>query len=261
MKNHLRKAHFFYYQFVIGLVFFTIYPFVLFFSRAPVNVKGMNYMRRILSDYTSRLSGIKFNFDFEEPIDWSKNYIICANHTSNLDISTIILLVKRNFVFLGKHELLENMVTRLYFQTIDIPINRESKISSYRAFKRAEEYLVQGTNVIIFPEGMIAEKYPPVLNPFKMGPFRLAIEQKISILPVTIADNWKIMWDDGAKLGSRPGSSQIYIHSPIETAGLNITDAEQLRDQVFELINTKLNGSIKTEINPAYMPGSPSAEI
>lgn len=242
MRKHLKRVHYIYYQFVIGLVFFSIYPFVLLFSKAPVNVKGMNRMRRILSSSTSKLSGISFDFHFEEPVDWSKTYIICANHTSNLDISTIILLVKRNFVFLGKHELLDNPVTKLYFQTIDIPINRESKISSYRAFKRAEEYLKNGTHVIIFPEGLIADSYPPVLNPFKMGPFRLAIEQNITILPVTIADNWRIMWDDGAKLGSKPGVSKVYVHAPVETAGLNIGDAEELRDQVYGLINKKLNG-------------------
>jgi 1-acyl-sn-glycerol-3-phosphate acyltransferase len=259
MRKHFKRAHHFYYQVVIGLVFISIYPFVYLFSRKPVNVNGMNIMRRILSLSTSKLSGIFFTFAYEQPVDWSKTYIICANHTSNLDVSTIILLVKRNFVFLGKDELLKNLVTRIYFQTIDIPINRDSKISSYRAFKRAEEYLKNGTHVVIFPEGLIANEYPPVLNPFKIGPFRLAIEQNVSILPVTISDNWKLMWDDGSKLGSKPGVSNVYVHPPVETANLNITDAEDLRNHVYEMISKKLNDQgeistpaeqILTDLNP-----------
>jgi 1-acyl-sn-glycerol-3-phosphate acyltransferase len=243
MRKYLKKLHFLYYQFVIGVVFISIYPLVYFFSRKPVNVKGLNFMRRVLSMATAKLSGISFTFRFEEPIDWSRPYIICANHTSNLDISTIILLVKRNFVFMGKEELLENMVTRIYFQTIDIPINRNSKISSYRGLKRAEESLRNGMHVVIFPEGMIAEAYPPVLNPFKMGPFKLAIEQKIAILPVTIQDNWKLLWDDGTKLGSSPGVSKVIVHAPLETTELTLTDAEELRNKVFHLINHHLNNN------------------
>lgn len=210
----------------------------------------MNRMRRILSLCSSTLSGVFFNFKYEKKIDWSKPYIICANHTSNHDISTIILLAKRNFVFLGKDELLDNPVTKIYFKTIDIPINRESKISSYRGFKRAEEYLRNGTHVIIFPEGLIANDYPPVLNPFKIGPFRLAIEQNIPILPVTISDNWKLMWDDGSKLGSKPGISNIFVHAPVETANLNFTDADELRDHVYEVINKKLSSSEKKDLTP-----------
>lgn len=204
-------------------------------------------MRRVLSLATSKLSGIFFKFNFEQPIDWARPYIICANHTSNLDISTIILLVKRNFVFMGKDALLENFVTRIYFQTIDIPINRESKISSYRGLKRAEEYLQKGMHVIIFPEGMIAEAYPPVLNPFKMGPFKLAIEQNIAILPITIRDNWKLLWDDGAKLGTQPGISNVFVHAPVETTDLTITDAERLRDKVFQVINQRLTEDSQSE--------------
>ena len=241
MKERTGKAHYLYSRFVIGIVFIFTYPFIYLYSRQPVNVAGMNRMRRILSLCSSALSGVFFKFSFEQRIDWSKPYIICANHTSNHDVSTIILLAKRNFVFLGKDELLDNPVTKIYFETIDIPINRESKISAYRAFKRADECLKKGTHVIIFPEGLIANEYPPVLNPFKIGPFRLAIEQNIPILPVTISDNWRLMWDDGSKRGSRPGISQVYVHAPVQTANLNINDADELREHVYELINQKLS--------------------
>jgi len=208
----------------------------------------MNRMRRILSQLTSNLSGIFFRYKFEKPIDWSRTYIICANHTSNLDISTIILLAKRRFVFLGKDELLDNLVTKMYFKTIDIPINRSSKISSYRGFKRAEEYLRKGIHVIIFPEGLIGNDYPPLLHPFKAGPFRLAIEQNIPILPVTITDNWKLLWDDGARFGTKPGTSSVYVHEPVETSALNITDADTLKDHVYALMKNKLGEPFQSAI-------------
>ena len=239
MKKLAKKIHHYYYQFIVGLIFLFIYPFVLLFSRKPFNFHSLNFMRRILSLATSALSGIFFKFRFEEKVDWSKTYIICANHTSNLDISTVILLVKRKFAFLGKDELLDNLVTKIYFETIDIPINRESIMSSYRAFKRSEEYLKSGIHVIIFPEGLIGDQYPPVLNPFKIGPFKLAFEHKVPILPVTIHENWNLMWDDGLKLGSKPGISNVFVHKPVVTE--SFADAEELRSHVFQIIDQKLN--------------------
>lgn len=241
MKKIAKKIHYYYYQFIVGLVFLLIYPFVLFFSRKPFSFDGLNFMRRILSLATSALSGIYFNFRYEEKVDWSKTYIICSNHTSNLDISTVILLTKRKFAFLGKDELLDNLVTKIYFETIDIPINRQSKISSYRAFKRSAEYLKSGIHVIIFPEGLIGDDFPPVLNPFKIGPFRLAIEHNIPILPVTICENWKLMWDDGSKSGTKPGISNVYVHKPVEIE--RFSDPEELRNHVFQTINQKLSES------------------
>ncbi len=200
----------------------------------------MNRMRWIFSYLSSVLSGFIFRFSYEEKIDWSKNYIICANHTSNLDITAMILLAKRNFVFMSKNELKENFIVGIYLRTIDIPLKRDSMMSAFRAFKKAGENLKEGKHLVIFPEGMISETYPPVLQPFKNGPFRLAIENGVPILPVTIANVWNLMWDDGKKYGSTPGNCDICVHAPIYTNEMQETDADDLRDRVYQIINNTL---------------------
>ncbi|SDL68722.1 1-acyl-sn-glycerol-3-phosphate acyltransferase [Daejeonella rubra] len=241
MKRLFKSAHLYYFQVWLALVFTSLYPIIFYFSRSPAKFHGMNRVRWIFSYLSSLLSGFIFRFSYEEKIDWSKRYIICANHTSNLDITAIILLAKRNYVFLGKEELLDNFITGIYFRTIDIPLNRDSKISAFRAFKKAGESLKDGKNVVIFPEGMISENYPPVLQPFKNGPFKLAIEQGVQILPVTICNNWNLMWDDGKQYGTSPGICDICVHAPIDTANLSSADAEDLKSQVYGIISGQLN--------------------
>ena len=241
MKRLFKSVHLYYFQVWLALVFTSLYPIIFYFSRSPVKFHGMNRMRWIFSYLSSVLSGFLFRYSYDEKIDWSKRYIICANHTSNLDITAIILLAKRNYVFLGKEELLDNYITGIYFRTIDIPLNRESKMSAFRAFKKAEESLKEGKNVVIFPEGMISENYPPVLQPFKNGPFKLAIEHGVHILPVTICNNWNLMWDDGKRYGTSPGICDICVHAPIDTSVLTLTDAEELKSKVYEVISTQLN--------------------
>lgn len=191
------------------------------------------------------MAGFVFKYRIESPIDWSKTYIICANHTSNLDIPAITRAVKSNFAFMGKHELLENHLLKLFFKTIDIPLNRDSKMSSFRAFKKGEVYLKQGISLVIFPEGKIGDDYPPILHEFKNGPFKLAIEQQIPIIPISMVNVWKKMWDDGSKYGTRPGICDICIHQPVETKGLILDDAEDLKNKIFTIIHSQLNNEYR----------------
>lgn len=144
---------------------------------------------------------------------------------------------------MGKEELTKGIVTKLFFRTVDIPVNRDSKMSSFRAFKKAMEKLENGITLIIFPEGKISDDHPPTLHPFKNGPFRLAIEGKVPVVPVTIINTWRILWDNGIKYGSHPGICNIYVHQPIETASLTIDDADNLRDEVYGIIEQKFRGA------------------
>ena len=200
----------------------------------------MNKIRRLWGFISSALVGFFFKFEYEEAIDWSKTYIICPNHTSNLDIAAMCILVKSDYSFMGKQELVDGLVTGLFFKTVDIPVNRESKMSSYRAFKKAGEKLTHGKSVIIFPEGKISDDYPPQLHEFKNGPFKLAIELKVPIIPVSSPNTWKMLWDDGTKYGTKPGVCHFYIHKPIDTINLIADDADALRDKVYSIINNKL---------------------
>lgn len=227
---------------LIILVFFALfYPFYYFAAKRVEWFPTLNKLRSLNSLLCSVFTGIFFRFTYAQPLSKDKTYIYCGNHTSNLDIMIFCLIAKGRFHFMGKEELLANPVLKIFFQTIDIPVNRNSKISAFRAFKRAGDNLRQGMSLVIFPEGKIdEEQYPPDLSSFKNGPFRLAIETNTAIVPVSVADAWKKMWDDGRKYGTRPGICDIYIHAPLSTEGLNVDDADTLRDNTYDLINAKL---------------------
>lgn len=226
----------------VALLYFILWPFFYFLSRKPSRYKALDKLRAAWGLISSAAVGFIYKFEYEEPIDWSRNYIICPNHTSNLDITAMCIMTKNEHCFMGKEELLDNFVTRLFFKTVDITVNRESKMSSYRAFKKAAERIKEGISLIIFPEGMIPPIYPPKLNEFKNGPFRLAIEQQVPIIPVSSINAWKLLWDDGTKYGTRPGVVRFYVHKPIDTTGMTVDDADALRDRVYEMIRAKTEG-------------------
>ncbi|HEY8930775.1 MAG TPA: lysophospholipid acyltransferase family protein [Mucilaginibacter sp.] len=241
MKLFVKRIHTYFYRYSVAFFFLLVWPVLYFLSRKKSRYKYINGMRRFIIFCSTVISGIFFNVDYEEPVDWKRTYIIVGNHTSNLDVSAINLAAKNNHCFIGKEELLSNLVLGFFFRTIDITVNRESKISSFRAFKTAAERIKEGVSVVIFPEATIPDDYPPVLYPFKNGAFRLAIELKVPILPITSLDTWKVLWDTGSEYGSRPGISHIFVHKPIETAHLTVDDADALRDEVYDMIKKKLN--------------------
>ncbi len=240
MLKLLKKIHFYYLTFCILFFFVLFAPLYYFGTRNPKFYGLLNKFRSLNSLITTALAGIFFNFKYQEKLIPNQTYIYCANHTSNLDIMIFCLLAKGRFHFMGKEELMKNPVLGMFFRSIDIPVARESKISAFRAFKRAAENLENGMSLIIFPEGKIDDIYPPTLHEFKNGPFRLAIEKKIPILPISVINAWQIMWDDGTKHGTKPGICDVYIHKAIPTDNLTVNDADLLKEQVYQQINSKL---------------------
>jgi 1-acyl-sn-glycerol-3-phosphate acyltransferase len=239
MKIAIKRIHTYFYRYSVAFFFILVWPILYFLSGKQSRYKHINQFRRLIIFLSTTISGIWFRVKCEEPVDWKRTYIICGNHTSNLDVSSISMAAKNNFCFIGKEELLGNMVLGFFFRTIDITVNRDSKMSSFRAFKLAAERLKNGISVVIFPEATIPLEYPPTLHSFKNGAFRLAIELKIPILPVTSIDTWEVLWNTGLEYGSRPGICNIFVHKPIETTHLTIDDADALRDEVYNMIKQK----------------------
>lgn len=239
MLKLLRKIHYYYFTFCIVFFFILFWPFYYIGTRHPKFYLALNRLRSLHAFISSSLAGVYLKIKFEVPLASSQTYIYCANHSSNLDVVLFCLLAKGRFHFMGKQELSNNPVLGIFFRTIDIPVSRESKISAFRAFKKAGENLAQGMSLIIFPEGKIADQFPPVLHPFKNGPFRLAIEKQIPIVPVSI-NVWHLMWDDGSRYGTQPGIGYAIVHKPISTSSLALDNADDLKEIVFDIINQKL---------------------
>ncbi len=240
MKSILKKLHVHAYRLCVALLYLLCYPYLYILANNTRRYRRLVTMRRRIAKASSAMVGIFYRFEYDVPVDWSKTYVVCPNHTTSIDISAMCAMIDGDCSFMGKEELSESAVTSLFFRTIDIAVKRESKISSYRAFKRAAQNLEEGTTMIIFPEGGIADVYPPVLQSFKNGPFRLAIDAGVPIVPVSIIDAWQVLWDDGLKLGSKPGNCHIFVHKPIETTGLGPDDADELKQRVFDVIKQKL---------------------
>jgi 1-acyl-sn-glycerol-3-phosphate acyltransferase len=175
----------------------------------------------------------------EEKLDRNKTYVFCPNHTSYLDIMLIYIAIPNYFHTIGKAELMKVPLFNRFFKRMNIPVNRKSHIDSHKAFVRAGDDIDKGISITLFPEGTIHHTYPQ-MGRFKNGPFKLAIEKQVPIVPITFLNNNLLLPDNYWKHIGRPGVAGVVMHKPIETRGMTENDLDLLKQKCFDVIDKTL---------------------
>lgn len=185
----------------------------------------------------SILSGIWFIGHDKHLVDRKKSYIFVINHTSFLDAPAIPIAIPSTLVALGKKELAQIPVFGWITGRFAIWVDRSSPESRKAGSLELKKLLSGGTSVLVAPEGTRNNTDQPLL-PFRYGPFRLAIESQIPILPVIIHDAGKLM-KRGSLLLS-PGVVHSYCLPEISVEGLTEDDLEHLTNSTYELMRDKI---------------------
>lgn len=170
--------------------------------------------------------------------DPKKSYMFIANHTSMTDIMLMLAVVKNPFVFVGKKELAKIPLFGFFYKRTCILVDRSSEKSRKAVFLRAQRRLKQGLSICIFPEGGVPDS-EIVLDAFKYGAFRLAINHQIPIVPLTFADNKKRF--SYTFFSGSPGKMRVTIHPFIATEGLTTEATKSLSNSARALILEQLN--------------------
>lgn len=143
--------------------------------------------------------------------------------------------------FVGKESLAKVPGFGFYFTKFHITVNRESLRSSYAAFKQSVRSLENNFSLVVFPEGGIEVGNTTELSDFKEGPFKMALKTGIHLVPVTIADNWRILPDDGKLQMRWKRKSHIVIHEPIDPGNYNADKLTEFQAEVRSVIQSELN--------------------
>jgi 1-acyl-sn-glycerol-3-phosphate acyltransferase len=190
------------------------------------------------------LIGMGFNYKisgaaiFEE----GKSYVLVANHTSMTDIMLMLVLVKNHpFVFVGKKELAQIPIFGFIYKRVCILVDRNSSKSRFQVFERAQKRIQQGLSICIFPEGGVPEEHI-VLDEFKDGAFRIAIEHQLPIVPMVFYDNKKRF--SYTFFSGSPGKMRAKILPIIHTQGKTLGDKNDLKQQARKMILSALETDV-----------------
>ena len=184
--------------------------------------------------------GFRLEVEEEQKINPKKSYIFTPNHTSMIDIMVMLAITKNPFVFIGKSELAKIPIFGFFYKRTNILVDRSNPRSRKKAFDEANRRLKNGISICVFPEGMVPDE-KIVLSEFKSGAFRLAIEHKVPIVPITFYDCKKRF--SYTFFSGGPGKLRVKIHKFIETKNLKIEDHKKIKQLVYDILHKSLTCS------------------
>lgn len=206
------------------------FPFALFGNVGPLYRIGMWAAFRGV-----RLAGVKVKTVGMDRLDPKQTYIFMFNHVSNIDPPVVIpLLPGRTSVMVKKELFNVPIFGRAMRMASLVPVDRGNREAGVVAVREALKVVKQGIHMAIYVEGH--RSYDGKLLPFKKGPFYLAEECGVPVVPVTICGTHYVM--PKGRFSLKPGLVTVIFHQPIEPAAFG--GREQLMVKVRDTINRGL---------------------
>ncbi len=175
-----------------------------------------------------------------ENLPGEKAAVFISNHQGNFDIPILISSINKPKGFIAKVETQKIPIVRTWMHHIHcVFMDRSTLRGSAGAIIEGINTLKNGYSLVIFPEGTRSKG--DAIGEFKAASFKLATKAKAPIVPITIDGSYKIM--EGNNNHIKPAKVKLYIHEPIETKNLSKEQLEELPQQVYHIIQSKLPAS------------------
>ncbi|HEV2699005.1 MAG TPA: lysophospholipid acyltransferase family protein [Terriglobales bacterium] len=185
-----------------------------------------------------RLAGVRVKTIGMEQLDPSQTYVFMSNHVSNIDPPLLIPLIPGRTSVMAKRELFSYPILgRAMRMASLVPVDRGNREAGIAAVREAEEVVKQGIHMTIYVEGH--RSFDGKLLPFKKGPFYLAEQCRVPVVPVTISGTHYVM--PKRRFSIKPGLVTIVFHKPIEPAEFGS------RDELMQKVRMAINGGLPEE--------------
>jgi 1-acyl-sn-glycerol-3-phosphate acyltransferase len=161
------------------------------------------------------------------------SYIVMPNHQSAFDIFLIYGWLGIDLKWVMKKELRKFPGLGFGADKVGhIFLDRSNSRAAVKSLEIARKRIVNGTCVVIFPEGTRSNDGIPIK--FRRGGFKLALDLQLPVLPVTLINTRHVLPNNSLNLF--PGRVKMVIHPPIEISDYSETDMQELITKTREKI-------------------------
>lgn len=197
-----------------------------------------------------KLAGVRVQPIGLEKIDPAGTYIFMSNHASNIDPPLMLPLIPRRTSVMAKQELFSYpLLSTIMKIGALVPVDRGDREAGIAAVKAASAVIRQGINMTIYVEGK--RSFDGKLLPLKKGPFYLAMECNVPVIPVTISGSYYVM--PKRRFAIKPGEVLVIFHDPIPPKDFG--SREELMEKVRKVIDSGLPKELQ-EQKPAMQEHS-----
>lgn len=185
------------------------------------------------------LIGIKHKEIYEAPHKRNNQYIFVANHSSYMDIPSIVMCMHQPVRVLGKYEMVHYPVFGFIYRVAVILVDRTDAAHRAQSLRALKAAIKQGISIFIFPEGTFNETAKP-LKAFYDGAFRTAVETQTPIKPILFVDNDKRL-NQKSIFSLTPGISRCVYLDEISVEGYTTKhDVKLLKQKVYDIMDKAL---------------------
>lgn len=194
----------------IFFVFLGVIVVVLYGDKVAHRTTGVCWAR-----FNSYITPMRVTVLGRHNIKKGQSYVIVSNHQSSYDIFVLYGWLGIDIKWVMKNELRKVPVFGFAGKMGgNIYIDRSSPKAAYASLEAAKKKLVEGTSVVILPEGTRSKTGE--IGPFKKGAFVLATDLNIPILPVSISGTRSILPPGTLRLF--PGRAVMEVHRPVSVS-------------------------------------------
>ena len=206
------------------------------------NVLPLYKGTRFMLASSCRMSGVRFHVTGRERIPKDRACIFMSNHVSNLDPPALISLIPgRTSAFMMRALMNLPVLGTGFRQGEFIAVDRSGDAAAAKeSVAAAQLVLAKGVHMTTFVEG--TRSPDGRMQPFKKGPFFLAMASGAPCIPVSIHGTEKILGKGSLRM--HPGPAYVVFHEPIDPAGF--ATREELMQAVREAIASGLPEWMRT---------------
>ncbi|PWD43720.1 HAD family hydrolase [Gordonia paraffinivorans] len=158
--------------------------------------------------------------------------VFLFNHQSKLDLPVMIHLIRGEATGVAKKEVARVPVLgEILKQAGLVFIDRADRSKAIEQLAPAVDALRDGMSLVIAPEG--TRSPTPRVGEFKKGPFHIAMQAGVPIVPVVLRNTGELMWR-GAQL-IRPGTVEVMVLPPIDTSTWTVEEIGKRTEEVRQM--------------------------
>jgi 1-acyl-sn-glycerol-3-phosphate acyltransferase len=168
--------------------------------------------RRVWSPLGLWLSGAKLEVSTLAPLPEGPA-IYASNHESILDPWALFVAIPRSLRFVAKAELFRIPVFGRYLRIAKfVEVDRSNRTRAVASLRAAGELVRAGTSIVVFPEG--TRSLDGRVKAFKKGPFALAKEARVPVVPVAISGSGRVVRK--GHVAACPGTIRVAIGPAVD---------------------------------------------
>jgi len=165
-------------------------------------------------------------------------FVFTSNHVSLFDIPALQAALPQHY-FLAKTELFDIPIFGKGIRAVGtIPIERNNRKAAFGAYTVASDRIRNGSSVVVFPEGTRGLSYD--IRPFKKGPFVLAAEAGVPIVPCIVHGTMERL--PKKSLRARPGRVDVHLLDAIPTTGYTY----EQRDELATIVHDRMDAAMRS---------------